>query len=72
MPRKSRIVLEGFPILTFQQTLDGVTAFRDRRDFETCLSFVSEAVIDFGVSCTPIRSPQAKSISFCRFPKKPF
>jgi putative transposase len=50
MPRKSRIVLEGFPILTFQQTLDGVTAFRDRRDFETCLSFVSEAVIDFGVS----------------------
>jgi putative transposase len=50
MPRQSRIVLPGYPILTLQQGLPNVEVFRDRRDYETYLSFVTEALTDFKVS----------------------
>jgi putative transposase len=50
MPRQSRIVLDGYPILTFQQGLADTEIFRDRRDYETYLSFVTEAITDFRVA----------------------
>jgi putative transposase len=50
MPRQSRIVLPNVPTLTLQQALPNIELFRDRRDYETYLSFISETIADFRVS----------------------
>jgi putative transposase len=50
MPRQARIILAGYPILTYQQGLPNVEIFRDRRDYEAYLSFITEAIADFRVT----------------------
>ncbi len=49
MPRQSRSFLEGFPVLAVQTARPDVKLFGERRDYETYLSYLSEALTDFDV-----------------------